>query len=162
MQQLLIQLHMFNRAKKKQEEENTIVDYIIQVYAEQSTVDSKLLDFINEKAYNEEEKRELLASLDRYNTLLNEHPIFDKLKKQLFGADKNLLILNHIELSVCFLISTCKYYPEAIIDMLWIDKERFKEVVLSLEKKLAKDRYRFPKGYKAMQPFVHEYCKLGL
>ncbi|MDR0660463.1 MAG: hypothetical protein LBG19_06620 [Prevotellaceae bacterium] len=121
--------NMFNHAKKKQEEENTIVDHIIQVYAEQSTVDSKLLDFINEKAYNEEEKRELLVSLDKYNTLLFEHPMFDKFKKRLFGTNKNQLILTHIELSVCFLISTQKYYPEAIIDILWIDKERFREIV---------------------------------
>ncbi|MDR0659670.1 MAG: hypothetical protein LBG19_02475 [Prevotellaceae bacterium] len=116
---------MFKRAKKKLEEENCIVDYIIQVYAEQSILDSKLLNFINEKASCEEEKRELLASLDRYKTLLNENPMFDKFKKRLFGADKNLLILTHIELSVCFLISTKKYYPETITDILWINKERF-------------------------------------
>lgn len=150
---------MFNRARKKQEEENTIVDYIIQVYAEQSTVDSKLLDFINEKVYNEEEKRELLASLDRYNTLLHEHPIFDKFKKRLFGADKNLYILSHIELSVCFLANTTKYYPEAIIDMLWIDKERFCQIVKSLENKLSKGKYRLPKGYMTIRHTMQEYCQ---
>ncbi|MDR0659987.1 MAG: hypothetical protein LBG19_04130 [Prevotellaceae bacterium] len=148
---------MFKNLKKKAEEENKIVDYIIQIYAEQSIIDGRLLDFIDEKAHTEGEKRELLASLDRYNTLLHEHPMFDKLKKQLFGADKNLLILTHIELSVCFLANTKKYYPEAIIDMLWIDKERFEKVVQSLETKLCKGGYRLPSGYKAMQPFIHEY-----
>lgn len=150
---------MFKFSKKRQEEENNLVDYIIQVYAEQSTVDSKLLNFVNEKAYREEEKSELLTSLDKYNTLLFEHPMFDKFKKKLFGIDKNLAILTHIELSVCFLASTTKYYPEAIIDTLSIDKERFCQVVQSLENKIAKGKYRFPKGYKVMRPFIYQYCK---
>ncbi|MDR0660188.1 MAG: hypothetical protein LBG19_05185 [Prevotellaceae bacterium] len=88
--------------------------------------------------------------------------MFNKFKKQLFGTDKNLLILTYIELSVCFLGNTTKYYPEAMVDMLWIDKERFKEVVLSLEKKLAKGKYRLPKGYKVMQHLIHEYCRIDL
>ena len=148
---------MFKRFLKKQEEENSIVDYIIQTYAEASIADGKLLCFIAGNAKNEEEKNEMLASLDRYNTLLYEHPIFDRFKKQLFGSAKDLLILTHIELSVCFLISTKKYYPEAIIDILWIDKKRFCQVVQSLERKLAAGKYKLPKGYKAMQHMISEY-----
>lgn len=150
----------FTCSKRKQEEENTIVDYIIQVYAEQSMVDEKMIGFINERARNEEEKREMLTSLERYNTLLFEQPLFDRFKKQLFGADKNLYILNHLELSVCYLASTTKYYPEAIIDIMWIDKDRLRVVVQSLEAKMAKGKYRLPKGYKAMQPLIHKYCSL--
>lgn len=148
---------MFKCAKKKLEKENRIVDYIIQTYSEQSVIDGRLLDFINEKAHSEKEKSEMLASLDGYNTLLYESSMFDSFKKLLFGIDKNLLILTHLELSLCFLINTKKYFPEAITDILWIDKERFCQVVQSLESKMVKGGYRLPAGYKAMQPIVHEY-----
>lgn len=149
---------MFKRIKKKLKKEGCMVDYIIQIFADQNSIDYKLLNFINEKVYREEEKRELLASLDKYNTQLYDHSIFDRFKKRLLGAKNNQPILTLIELSVCFLISTQMYYPETIIDILWIDKVRFREIVQSLEAKLAKEKHRLPKGYIAMQPLIYAYC----
>ena len=145
----------------RQDEEDTIVDHIIQAYAEQNTEDSNLLDLINEESREQDEKQEMLSLLDKYNTMAYEHPVFNKLKKRLFGKDKNTPMLTHIEFSVCFLANTRKYYPEAIMDILWIEKERFCQLIQSLEQKLVKGEYSLPKGYKAMQPLIHEYCITG-
>lgn len=150
---------MFKCRKKKIERENSIVDYIIQTYADVYSADSKLLCFIDENTESEDEKNKILASLDKYNTLLYECSIFDEFKKQLFRANKHLPILTHLELSVCFLVNTKMYYPEAIIDALWIDKKRLRQVVQSLEAKIAEGGYKLPKGYKAMQQHLHSFCK---
>ena len=70
--------------------------------------------------------------------------------------------MTYVELCVYFLVSTKKYYPEAIIDILWVDREQFCRVVQSLESKMAKGKYGLPKGYKVTQPLMYEYCKLDL
>ncbi len=154
---------MFKRAKKKreeQEEEAAVVDHIIRTYAEEGESEQKLLVHIAEHVGKQLEKEELLESLDRYNALLYENPIFDSFKKRLFGTAKDQYILTHLELSLCFLITTGKYYPEVIADILWIDRARLRDAVQSLEGKLSKGRYRLPKSYKVMQPLVYEYCGL--
>ncbi len=148
---------MFNLAKKKQEEEHRIVDHIIQTYAEEGEATQKLRCFID-RMKNRNERDELLESLECHDRQLCENPIFGSFKKRLFGKAGGECVLTHLELSVCFLLSTQKYYPEVIADMLWIDGERLREVVQSLEAKLAAGGYRLPKGYKAMQPAIYEYC----
>ncbi len=139
-------------------EEDEIVDYIIQTYAKESMIENRLLSFINEQAHNEDERKEMLASLDKFNTAYDD-AIFDKLKKKLFGVNKDQYILTHLELSVCFLACTKRYYPEVIIDILWIDKERFCQVVQSFETKLISSGYKLPKRYRAMQPVIRSFCK---
>lgn len=148
---------MFKRVKKKLKEENAIVDYIIQTFGKKYEVEQRLFSYIEEHVNRDIERKEMLTSLDKYDMELCEHPIFDRFKKRLFGADKNRCCLTHIELVVCFLANTKKYYPEVIIDMLWIDKKRFCQIVQLLEKKLIKGKYRLPKGYKAMQSILKEY-----
>ena len=152
---VIVMIH-FSR-KRKLEEENAIVDQLIQLYAEQYEVDRKLLSYIANNVKREQEKNELLTLLDSHNTLLYKHPLFDRMSKRLFGTAKNQPVLTYLELSACFLLSL-QTYPETVADMLWIDRELLRQVILSLEQKMANESYRLPKGYRAMRQHTRTYC----
>lgn len=147
--------------KRSLSNEDEIVDNIIQIYASERSAEEKMLDYIERQAKTEHEKREMIAALEGFKQSYYYDAMFNGFKKQLFGANKRGCMLTHLELSVCFLVCTKKFYPEVIIDILWIDKGQFRQVVQSLEGKMANHGYKLPASYLEMKPFILEYCKEG-
>lgn len=156
---LMPPLMIFKKKAKKNEDE--IVDKLIQLYSSERTVEQRILDYVERQAKTEHEKNEMLQSLNDYKHTQYPDAIFDDFKKQLFGANKKGCMLTHLELSVCFLICTKNYFPEVIIDILWIDKNEFQQVIQSLEDKITRHGYKLPKSYLEMQPIVRSFFEVG-
>ena len=145
--------------KKSLRNEDEIVDRIIQLYASERTAEQKMLDYIERQAKTEQQKRDMVASLEDLKQSNGYDAMFNGFKKQLFGTNKRSCMLTHLELSVCFLICTKRLYPEVITDMLWIDREQLRQTVLSLEDKITRHGYKLPASYLEMKPHILEYCK---
>jgi hypothetical protein len=140
-------------------DEDVIVDQLIQLYAGDFSAEKKMLDYIERQAKTEQEKQEMIASLASFDKRLSNDSMFNDFKKLLFGVKRSSCMLTHLELSVSYLICTNKYYPEVIIDMLWIGKEQLRQAVESFEEKMAAYGYKLPAGYKAMQPEVWAFIR---
>ena len=79
---------MFKHTNKRQKEENSVVDYIIQTSTDKQGVEERLLGYINEHVHNKAAKEEILTSLEEYDMELCKHPVFNRFKKRLFGTSK--------------------------------------------------------------------------
>ena len=140
-------------------DDDAIVDQIIQVYSEEFTAERKMVNYIEKYAKTEQQKQEVMASLEDFNKAHSNESMFNGFKKQLFGANKKGCMLTHLELAACYLICTNKFYPEVIIDMLWIDKDQFKRVIDSLEAKVIDYGYKLPSNYKVMQTIIRDFFR---
>ena len=145
--------------KKSLSNEDEIVDRIIQLYASERTAEQKMLDYIERQAQTEQEKQDMVASLEGFRQSNGHDAMFNGFKKQLFGTNKRGCMLTHLELSVCFLICTKKLYPEVVTDILWLDREQLRQTIQSFEDKMARYNYKLPTSYLEMKPHILEYCK---
>lgn len=154
---------MFGLFKKKNHaNDDKIVDKLIQLYADEKSIEKRVLDYVEFYAKTEHQKQEMMqlfGGIKQPSSCYDK--LFDGFKKQLFGANKKGCTLTHLELAVCFfLLSREKYYPETVMDILSIEKEQLKQAVKSLEVKIADCGYKLPSSYIKMQPAVRSFFEV--
>lgn len=141
-----------DQKKRREKRIELIVRGITAKYAKARN-DARLVEFINEMTEDDELRFMLLDDLDTSSLLSSDSYLLNPFKRKLFGAeyDPCIPILTDIELELCYLISTQRYTPVQVMEMLGINASTFVGVRESLERKLAEGGYKLPHGYKAMQ-----------
>ncbi len=150
--------------KKKQElaplEDCVLIKHIFDAYARTPTHQT-LLQLIR-KTEDEQARQVMWNDFYSYDDVLYGYSgtLFDGFKAELYGKKCTEKILNHIELSVCFLLKTRLYECATVIDILKIDKQHLQQVVATLERKLAERGCTLPDGYVAMQPTIRAFFEV--